>query len=458
MAATLKASTQGLKLVDDARNKKGWNKYDEAWSGLAFVSKATLKRFWQGAPITQDNFVNICDAVDLSWERVVDTAENHKISSHNCFAIIKQGVSVWNKWRESNYDYRVNLSAIDLRGYDLSNIDLRDVSLKGADLSDVNLCHANLSEANLVNANLSNANLSNTNLSRVQALGTNLTKSNLTGACLEDWNINNDTKLDNVVCDYIYLKDNFKERRPSAPDQIFNPGDLANLIQKISDTVDLIFSGGIDWQAFLTSFQDIQVEDGNRELIIQAIERKTNGAFVVRVEVPSNTDKAEIERYFWQKYNPILEAKDREIKLLLQQTDFYSEQIQSIRKDNTRVLEIIETIAGKENINYDLSNSQISGNLDVGNKIGRVDITINQKRTLAEAAEEIQNLLKQLEQTNPTATEAEIVDHINNETTPEFKRKALAALKAAGDDTIDKFLDNPYIKVGKAAIMGWMDS
>lgn len=39
-----------------------------------------------------------------------------------------------------------------------------------------------------------------------------------------------------------------------------------------------------------------------------------------------------------------------------------------------------------------------------------------------------------------------------------FKRKVVAALKAAGDTAIDEFLDNSYVKVGKAAIMGWIDS
>jgi len=34
----------------------------------------------------------------------------------------------------------------------------------------------------------------------------------------------------------------------------------------------------------------------------------------------------------------------------------------------------------------------------------------------------------------------------------------ISALKAAGDTAIDEFLQNPYAKVGKAAIMGWMDS
>lgn len=79
-----------------------------------------------------------------------------------------------------------------------------------------------------------------------------------------------------------------------------------------------------------------------------------------------------------------------------------------------------------------------------------------QKRTIAEAAKEIQQLLKQLEVTNPTATEAEKVSYVNDETTSSFKRRVVGALKAGGEAAIEEFLDNPYVNVGKAIIKGWV--
>lgn len=79
------------------------------------------------------------------------------------------------------------------------------------------------------------------------------------------------------------------------------------------------------------------------------------------------------------------------------------------------------------------------------------------RRTLAEAAEEIQQLLKQLEQANPTATESEKVAYINDETTPSFKRRVAGALQASGETAIDEFiLENKYLKVVKSAIKGWL--
>jgi hypothetical protein len=79
-----------------------------------------------------------------------------------------------------------------------------------------------------------------------------------------------------------------------------------------------------------------------------------------------------------------------------------------------------------------------------------------QKQTLAASAKEIQQLLKQLEVTNPTATEAEKIAHVNDETTPNFKRRAVGALQAGGEAAIEEFLDNPYVNVGKAIVKGWI--
>lgn len=79
-----------------------------------------------------------------------------------------------------------------------------------------------------------------------------------------------------------------------------------------------------------------------------------------------------------------------------------------------------------------------------------------QKKTLAEAAAEIQQLLKQLEKTNPAATEAEKIVYVNDETTPNFKRRVVGALQAGSEAAIEQFLDNPYVNVGKAIVKGWI--
>jgi len=109
-----------------------------------------------------------------------------------------------------------------------------------------------------------------------------------------------------------------------------------------------------------------------------------------------------------------------------------------------------------------ISGSSFNGNLVQGDVKGNVEANIKagseskEKRTLAEAAAEIQELLKQLEESNPTATEPEKIAHVNDETTPNFKRRAVAALQACGEAAIEEFLDNPYINVVKATVKGWI--
>ncbi len=79
------------------------------------------------------------------------------------------------------------------------------------------------------------------------------------------------------------------------------------------------------------------------------------------------------------------------------------------------------------------------------------------ERTLAEAAKEIQDLLKNLEETNPGATEDEKIVYINDKTTHSFKSRVAGALQSSGEAVIDEFvLENKYLKVAKAAIKGWL--
>jgi len=68
MAATIAASEKGLKIIDMARKKKGWNKDESAWHQLALTSRATLKRFWRQIAIQRETFINICKTVGVNWE------------------------------------------------------------------------------------------------------------------------------------------------------------------------------------------------------------------------------------------------------------------------------------------------------------------------------------------------------------------------------------------------------
>ncbi|MBO1347134.1 MAG: hypothetical protein EBE86_006945 [Hormoscilla sp. GUM202] len=80
------------------------------------------------------------------------------------------------------------------------------------------------------------------------------------------------------------------------------------------------------------------------------------------------------------------------------------------------------------------------------------------KRTLAEAAQKIQQLLKELEQSNSSAMEREQIAYLTDETSPGFKRRAVNALKSCGQAAIEEFLDNPYVNVVIATIESWQEN
>ncbi len=79
MADSVRASKQGLKIVDQARAKKRWNKQASIWHDTAFVSLSTLKRFWERKPILEESFINICKSVEVNWKEVVDKEEKQDI-------------------------------------------------------------------------------------------------------------------------------------------------------------------------------------------------------------------------------------------------------------------------------------------------------------------------------------------------------------------------------------------
>ena len=466
---------------------------------------------------------------------------------------LKQGVKVWNEWRERNPDLKPDLSGADfskanLRGVNLSKTNLQGANFGGADLRRADLSYANLSGlenpieknikdysfwrvflrdanlkeailkgANLWGADLSYAKLNKAELSRAYlcganlnqasfkkailreadllttfAIGTDFSHAEFTGACLENWNINSTTKLEQVICDYVYfrgsddwLKPNkryrYQERRPHDHDKNFASGEFTKLFQKALETVDLIFSDGIDWQAFLVSFQKLQVECGSSELAIQAIEKKSGGAFVVRVEVPADANKAEIEKYLKGEYEYQLQAIEEKYTLEL---NFKNEQLVTYRQHNTDLMEIIKLKASQpiQNIidvtaraESDMSDTfkidqsgATNPNVAVAKdnakqQVNITNLTSEQKQNLAQAAKEIQQLLKQLSQTYPTSTNkekmavvAEAADQI--ESNPKLKARVINALKAAGTEAFKEAIDHPLVNILMATIEGWQET
>ncbi len=325
------------------------------------------------------------------------------------------------------------LEGAHLEGAHLEGADLTGADLTGADLKGAHLKGAHLTGQNLNGKDLSGNDLSEANLTRFQALGTNFSSANLTGACIEDWNINSKTNFDNVICDYIYLKQGQKERRPSDPNRNFEPGDFAKLVEQSLETVDLIFTEGIDWRAFLPSFQDLQVKYGKENVSIRAIEQKSDGAFVIRLNVPPDADdakKAEIESRAKESYTKlaVLEAENR---LLLKQNAsleniVYKLADKPINVEAKAVSETGDTFKRTINTNtyYEQTGPQGIGHMSGGTIGEGADVAgvINkvEAKNLTEVATKIEKLLDYFEQNDPSITQAQQIVKTATEEQPEI--------------------------------------
>ncbi len=108
--------------------------------------------------------------------------------------IIKQGIEVWNKWREENlfivpdlstpYAVSPGIGKISEPDTDVAKAGLSGMNLSGINLSATNLSGTNLNCANLSGANLFAADLRFADLREAQLVNANLGRANLIGADL----------------------------------------------------------------------------------------------------------------------------------------------------------------------------------------------------------------------------------------------------------------------------------
>ncbi len=196
-------------------------------------------------------------------------------------------------------------------------------SFTGCDLNHTDLAYADLEDADLTGANLNGAILEGAwleraNLSQVQALGTDLRRAKLTGACVEAWNIDADTQLEDCECDFVYLAQGQRERRPGCG--AFAPGDFETLFRQVVNTLDLIFQEGVDWQTLAASLHRVQLENEGASLRIQGVEHKGDGAMVVRVEAAA-LDRAAVEASIKEHYAIALTALEDSYRVQLEAKD-----------------------------------------------------------------------------------------------------------------------------------------
>jgi hypothetical protein len=100
--------------------------------------------------------------------------------------ILRKGVLVWNRWRETNRPI-VDLSDADLSKIELGSVDVfNHAELHLSDLHGTNLVNADLGGATLVNSDLCDANLQGASLAGADLWGAELRNANLRDSVLYD--------------------------------------------------------------------------------------------------------------------------------------------------------------------------------------------------------------------------------------------------------------------------------
>ena len=290
---------------------------------------------------------------------------------------IDDETSLYGKWRQvwqivnhgaAHEDLaEVNLTEADLRNADLTGASLVNAELWGADLRNINLEKANLWGANLRGADLSGANLSDADLWRAdlrdtdlsgtcfkkanltgvdlsgtQALGTDFEGATLTAVCIDDWKTNHHTYLQNVICNYVYLKQNQRERYPHDPETTFLAGEFSRLFQKVGETVDIDFDSGIDWKAFWLTLQAVQAQYGPQQCVLQTFRQKPDGVLSIGLKVSSGINRLSLLQQMQATY----ELKQQENAIADREILHLSpEQIQHQREQNANLLELLKQLA-----------------------------------------------------------------------------------------------------------------
>ena len=369
----------------------------------------------------------------------------------------------------SNQKLRQLLITREGQNENFDRLDLRGVNLQGAKLENASFIDADFYQANLQGANLSRAILVRANFERADLRG-----AKLTGSCIQDWVITESTKLDGIACDYVYLRWVDRDKRDQMPPRgKFKEGGFVTFVRYILETVELYHEKDINPRLALTVLQKMS-RDYDEPLDIVALGKKGERVFLqVKVSENITQEKENFKKDYYSRYDTDLKLWSGNIHQLPHPVNSFIEkrisEIASERADNFVFVDATYAEGNYTEIHQGEVNMSGDRHIQVGRDYRETHVddqgtyvegnyynNPEQKQTLSQAAAEIQKLLKQLEQNNPDATEDDKIAYVNDETTPSFKRRVVGALKAGGETAIDEFFNNPYVKVGKAIVMAWI--
>jgi uncharacterized protein YjbI with pentapeptide repeats len=213
------------------------------------------------------------------------------------------------------------------------------IDLKNFNLSYIDFTAANFSGSDLTNAHLKYACLEQANLSNVNAIGSDFTGATFTGACIENWTVGANTNFNNIKCEYIYLEQGQKERKPASGS--FQEGDFEKIIIQYQKSLDILFRNGDDPEAFklaLPLMLELRKEDG---YYFKSIENIGDGDILLRLAHNNPNPNKALAYSLFTKLTETITSIPQSARQTYQ--SLVSELAKILPKDAKQNYEVIET-------------------------------------------------------------------------------------------------------------------
>jgi len=184
--------------------------------------------------------------------------------------VLKQGVKVWNEWRNQHYEFIADLTNIpdELKEANLSEVNFTNTNLDWTNLWQSDLSKANLSYTGFIRTNLQEANLNEANLSSATMAGAFLEGATLKKAILRETNL---TKADLSGVDLSgadLSRANLFEANLSGTLLSYANLEGANLAKALLDRTNLTGANLLHCSVYGVSAWNVQLTDATQRNLI----------------------------------------------------------------------------------------------------------------------------------------------------------------------------------------------
>ena len=186
--------------------------------------------------------------------------------------------------------------------------------------------------------------------------------------------------------------------------------------------------------------------------------------FLLRAKASSGSDLSVLHGQYFERYDHLVGLSPGALQAILIEKDRHVQMLAgmvgtAVNKPHINTYHSQgDTTVGEQGAKYNLSRAQFAGGFAETVQGDQVGGTINnqaaQSPSLSEAVAEIQQLLKQLESSNPTATELDRTAFLNAMIPPTRRERFISAAQSVGSVVLDETL---YGRVLKALVDGWQN-